>query len=418
MGIIQIQNKEYSKRIRGLFNKIELEVLRNNRAIIAGGSIISIINNQNINDIDIYFHNKEDFENTLRYLMRKNYTSLYVSNNAVTVGCEQFIYCKFCDNIENLLNTFDIYACMGAYDVATDTFYFHSNFFFDNMNKRIVLNDSTSLPSTTLFRVIKYINKGYKIDKKEIFKLLIIILGSGIKDIKDLKDETKNFYCEELLENFIKNTGNISFTEKDEVQHLLKRVSEYGFFDNTVVDMEENNTKQHLKLLKLLGDKRIFFVPYENTYRYFIVLLNKPIELTQYVSEHYDELRTEFDFINRIEYTKDKFPLTTFKMVRLDNDGVLHSFYDDEFTYKLGEVSVGETLHSCVKLQNLQYTGRDNAVLIKTQIVSPYDINWWYGISLEDTISSKKLLTTKVYTKEETEKILDEVFGDRKGAIF
>ena len=422
MGIIQIQNKEYSKRIEALFKKIELEVLRNNRAIIAGGSIISIINNQVINDIDIYFHNKEDFENTVRYFVHGNYIPLYVSNNAVTAGNKQFIYCKFCDNIENLLNTFDIYACMGAYDVATDTFYFHSNFFFDNMNKRIVLNNYISLPSTTLFRVIKYINKGYKIDKKEIFKLLIIILSSNVKSIEDLKDETKNFYCEELLENFIKDAGNISFTEKDKVQHLLKKVSEYSFSNNTVVDIEENNTKQYLKLLKLLGDKRIFFVSYENTCKYFVILFNKPIELKEYISEHYDELQKEFDFIDYIEYIKDKFPLTTFKMVRLDNDGMLHSFYDDEFTYKLGEVSVGDTLHSCVKLQDLQFTGRSDAVLIKTQIASPYDINWWYGISLEDTISSKKLLTTKVYTKEETDLILDGVFGrnkgNKKGSIF
>ena len=416
MGVIRIQNKEYSKRIEIFFNKTDLEVLRNNHAIIAGGSIISIINNQKINDIDIYFYNKKDFEDKVKHFVRMKYISLFVSNNAVTVGNKQFIYCKFCDDIESLLNTFDIYACMGAYDIVTDTFYFHSNFFFDNMNKRIVLNNSTSLPSTILFRVVKYINKGYKIDKKEIFKLLIVILGSGVQNIEDLKNETKNFYCEELLENFIEDTSNVSFTERDKIQDLLKRVSEYSFIKQTAVDIQENNTKNYLKLLKVLGDKWIFFLDCNHQYRYFILLSDKTITLDYiYINCHHNELHKEFDFIDYTEYVKNKFPLTTFKIVRLDSDGTLHSFYNDEFTYKLGEVSVGDTLHSCIKLQNLQYTNRDDAVLIKTQIESTSDINWRYGDLSGDTISSKKLLTTKVYTKEETDLILDGIFGRNKG---
>jgi hypothetical protein len=135
--------------------------------VIAGSYMCYYINRSIIhNDVDIYFHSKEHA--TLWCAINRfnpptdfiHDLCAHVYRNSVTYNLIVGVPFK---NTEDLISHFDIRACAIAYDPVKCKVTSIQGAIQDCINKRIVFQ--TEARSITVKRLVKYIEKGFKIDK-------------------------------------------------------------------------------------------------------------------------------------------------------------------------------------------------------------------------------------------------------------
>ena len=147
---------------------------------VSGGSINKVCRNDKLgdSDIDIFFKTKKCSKlimNDLNviskhlnshgniYFRIKDINDDYQKINLVTMKHGKPV---------DVVNTFDLKCCMGWYDYETDEMNAYPNNDIINLNLSMIIN-----PIATLQRVIKYIERGYKIydNGYQIGKLLELI---------------------------------------------------------------------------------------------------------------------------------------------------------------------------------------------------------------------------------------------------
>jgi hypothetical protein len=138
--------------------------------VLAGGSLRSLINSDEIiSDYDLFFLG-ENFVNNKEILEKK----ILELGGVKSFQCEldelrtfslngskiQFITTPACSDVFRLLDSFDINACRFAFDGVN--FYFFKQSIKDILKKHITIHKVT-YPVATLKRIAKYNKKGYKI---------------------------------------------------------------------------------------------------------------------------------------------------------------------------------------------------------------------------------------------------------------
>ena len=168
------------------------------KLFVAGGAITSVFCKREINDFDIYFYNKEDFE-----LINSNIgwyaTKVSESEKAVTYNrsgqCFQLI--KLFGTPHEVFNMYDFTINMGALEIEYFTnrdktvswFTFDAGFFPDNSSKSLIFNTNTLYPINSLFRINKCREKGYKINTYEMMKIALRITKLKIETVKDFREQ-------------------------------------------------------------------------------------------------------------------------------------------------------------------------------------------------------------------------------------
>jgi hypothetical protein len=202
--------------------------------VIAGGAITSIFSGNIIKDYDVYFHNKEDLQ-ALR--QEKNWSSetmvskiLSKTDNSITLSVNQgasighsdannkvviqliLLEDLICSEVKKIIEQFDFTVCMGAYDFQTNSFVFDKDFLKHLSQRSLVYNANSKYPFASLYRVIKYIKKGFKISGIEMIKLGLKCNNIKINNYKELskqllgvdtlflKDLTDKFSSSEMAE--------------------------------------------------------------------------------------------------------------------------------------------------------------------------------------------------------------------------
>lgn len=169
---------------------------KQNNVMIAGGAITSIFTNKKINDYDIYFRSKDEYNYINKILENKDkFVKLVSTETADTYkNFEKEITIQliklpelFLDNPADIIKEFDFIMCMGIYDFKTDNIILDKDFLKDNSQRRLVFNIEAKYPICSLYRMKKYMNKGYEISGAEIIKLGLCIQKLNIKDYSDLK---------------------------------------------------------------------------------------------------------------------------------------------------------------------------------------------------------------------------------------
>lgn len=174
--------------------------------VIAGSALTHCVNSAiDAQDVDIYFHSKEDALKWSTY----HHTRVFIDKSAYPRNPPEITDSEFCANTEmygirfnliwgltytdakSLIAGFDIRACAIAYDPNTDKAYHVHGALQDCFNKHIIFQTNARVVSVA--RLIKYINKGLTIDKyqRSIFaeliksgkhdRLLELITGYGEK---------------------------------------------------------------------------------------------------------------------------------------------------------------------------------------------------------------------------------------------
>jgi hypothetical protein len=167
-------------------------------AMIAGGAITSCLTDSKINDFDIYFRTKEDFEEIDKIIRSdKNYECIATTDTAITykhkVPYKNMIVqlikhdSFFIQDPEALIKKFDFTICMAVYDLFESQVFVHDDFLQHITERKLVFNIDTKYPIISLYRANKYIKRGYNIDGYELVKIALCINNLKMKDYRDLK---------------------------------------------------------------------------------------------------------------------------------------------------------------------------------------------------------------------------------------
>ena len=205
------------------------DMLKDMKVVLAGGAITSIFSGVEINDLDLYFTDKEGLSRLVAevfgvsedyYISPFDLIVKFATNRSMLCIDKynknklQFIHYKVFEDAHDIFDSFDFEHVMGAFDFATEEFVFNDNFFKSLAQRNIVFNPNTDFPIMSLMRTNKYRERNYKISKAQMLRVAFTIAGrnydswekvksecAGMYGIApdDLFDETKPFSLEEVV---------------------------------------------------------------------------------------------------------------------------------------------------------------------------------------------------------------------------
>ncbi|ADP32452.1 hypothetical protein [Bacillus atrophaeus] len=343
-----------------------VEALKRNEAIIAGGTITSLFNNKEINDVDIYFRSdkkacsfiEDCWNNNVYVTSHTKKATLFIKNKLKL----QMIHFKFFSDAESIFNTFDFIVCMGAFDFKTEAFTLHEDFLKHNSQRILKFNSQTAFPIVSLLRVQKYTDKEYTISKPEFIRIVLTCMDLTINTYEELKDQMGGMYginYDKLFEDEKEEDFNL----REAVDKIADMVLDEDYFKepvnlefNDLDDLLNDINKSPVKTLKINDIK----------YR---------IGIDGLLKESASSPCTEIELD-----TKDFFDKTYFYKFVRKQDGKLTSFYDKNFEYVIGEeVKAKGTLDSWsnrgrlyfnekAAIEQSTYYGKEDGVLIEVNM--------------------------------------------------
>ena len=159
---------------------------------IAGGSVLSHVQNTEPADFDFYPKSKKDALEMMYYLLEDcGGFVLDVSERAMTIKTNtmissydraersesatravyQIIFFKEWNSIEDVFNTFDFSACMIAFNVSSKKIECTDGFMRAIASKEIEFHTGTAFPIASLTRINKYQKKGFRFSKATMLKM-------------------------------------------------------------------------------------------------------------------------------------------------------------------------------------------------------------------------------------------------------
>lgn len=153
--------------------------------VVAGSSMAKMANTSiQANDIDIYFHSKQD---VLAFLVANkwsyNLSDLEKAQMCIRHGDYNLIFDIPFTTPESLISKFDIRACAIAYKPSENRAVWVEGAPEDAVNK--VIHFLTSPRSVSIHRLLKYIEKDFKIDKyQRVIFAELIKLGYHDSDLE------------------------------------------------------------------------------------------------------------------------------------------------------------------------------------------------------------------------------------------
>jgi len=256
------------------------ELFKELGCFVAGGAVTSVFTNKEVNDLDIYFRDKEslikfikvtfgekpcvpctpsaiNFDQdvtpspveldtfALRYVGHTDKSVMFLDGSGMQV---QAIHCGFYPTVEDIFKSFDFTINMGVYDFAQGCFVLDDDFLTDNASRKLRVNEGTSFPIISQLRLAKYQQRGYSINRKEFIKLCLSVASLNLSswdDVKnaiggmygynmdDLFDEDKDFTIEEVFEqleelecNLEGTTAKIPATDLEDLLEFIEEQHE------------------------------------------------------------------------------------------------------------------------------------------------------------------------------------------------
>lgn len=243
-------------------------MLKANKCILAGGAITSLMCNREVKDYDLYFTTQEgvdsivsnvfgvseenwinEFDLIANHVTERSFLTREKRNKTEL----QFIHYKVYSGVDDIFNSFDFHACMGAFVFETEEFVFHENFFKDNSQRVLNFNKNTDFPIASALRVDKYREKGYKIGKKEMLRVLFAVVKKDYNswesvisevgglygiDPKELFDTEKPFSLDEVIDQ-------LSSVMTLEDKKYVDRVYSFEQVVDTMYDAFSQNFKNY-----------------------------------------------------------------------------------------------------------------------------------------------------------------------------
>lgn len=233
-------------------DNLEVQKAIRKDAIVTGGAIASMLLGEKINDFDVYFRTKEtaakvalyyigkfefgddlvpevqihDDENRVRIYIasqgivecetnisepqlqdngevveaevlreeqektdeKPKYRPIFFSENAITLSNRLQIVTRFCGEPDEIHNNYDFVHAMNYYDLGKRSLVLKPEAMEALLSKTLIYRGSL-YPICSLFRLRKFISRGWKVTAGEILKISWQISELNLKDINVLRDQ-------------------------------------------------------------------------------------------------------------------------------------------------------------------------------------------------------------------------------------
>lgn len=220
MRVVRGHHKVEEKALLSLIDREVEELFREVGAIVAGGAITSLFTRSDVNDLDVYFPSEEALFHTVAVIFgRDDYHPLPLevgqfelkyngmSQNTLMFQTKsgqdvQMMTFKWFKNPQEIFDTFDYTCCMGAFEFSTGDFVLHEDFLKHNAQRYLKFNPGTAYPMMSMMRVDKYRQKGYKISKTELIRVLGACMQLDLSSWEDAKKHVGGMYGYDLNDVF------------------------------------------------------------------------------------------------------------------------------------------------------------------------------------------------------------------------
>ena len=199
----------------------ELKTLIQKEGFVAGGAIASLINDDKVNDLDIYFKSPEALSRLVNLLNTSDlgypfeletYTDdnlvyrsdlgsfnaihrphkndlgiTFYSRAAISMGDVQLIV-KYAGDPDKVVESFDFAHCQGYYDISEENLVV-SHKALECLHFKHLLYTGSEYPVSAVFRVKKYLNRGYTISAGQLFKIAFEVSKLNLEDLVTLRDQ-------------------------------------------------------------------------------------------------------------------------------------------------------------------------------------------------------------------------------------
>lgn len=171
----------------------------------------------------------EDID-TIKEEHKEKYIIKCITSNALSLSDDVQIICRFCGNPEEIFKNYDFIHTMQAYYRVNDKLLLNTKSLVSIMSKRLEYQGSL-FPICSLFRLRKFLSRGWSISSMEILKIAYQISKLDLNDINVLRDSLVGcdyYYMLSFIEALHEWRENNPDTEFNS-EYMFKLIEE--FFD-------------------------------------------------------------------------------------------------------------------------------------------------------------------------------------------
>jgi hypothetical protein len=165
---------------------------------VAGGACTSVFSAEPIRDLDIFFPCELDFAELRKTVEAKKEAGglgakpVFITDNALSYvldGIRVQLIRKLFGSPAQVIRKFDFSVCMAAWNPRKDSFTLDPSFLPHLASRTLVYNTEGEYPIASMYRIRKYLKRGYSISGVEIMKIALRVNSLKIDSYKDLKEQ-------------------------------------------------------------------------------------------------------------------------------------------------------------------------------------------------------------------------------------
>ena len=198
MNTYQEHKREASILKRASAHEI-MDIAVKHGGFIAGGAVRSVFASERINDYDIFFPSKKDFDNCTKEFaeltndeggFKYKFTRTDSAWSYRTESKQQFqlIQAVF-GTPDQIVDSFDFTVCMAAWIPMDNRFLLNDLFLKHLSQRRLHFNANAGYPICSLWRAFKYTQRGYKLPAIDAIKIALKIHSLKLTDRGSLKKQ-------------------------------------------------------------------------------------------------------------------------------------------------------------------------------------------------------------------------------------
>lgn len=220
-------------KIHSIFPKGMIESVNEKGGFfVAGGFFTSLVTRKEINDVDIYFTNKESLGEFIKFLKDDTHWCTFISEKSLNYVYNdwklQLIHYDYYKNLNEIFESYDYTINMCGWDSRTNEIEMDENFLIHNSQRYLHFNPKTKFPLISALRVQKMVGRGYYIPKNQFVKIMLAVSKLDLKSWEDFKNHCGSLYGLNYVTNDI--IGNREFSLEN-----VFEVVENTSFDNTPI---------------------------------------------------------------------------------------------------------------------------------------------------------------------------------------
>lgn len=226
---IEATDLDYISRSQHLY-----DALKHMDLVVAGGAVTSVFNNKKVNDLDMYFRSEVDMLAFDDLLNAFGFKLEFTSPTAITFvrkgrGLSKFYVqavMAFKGTPSQIFSTFDFTVCCGAYSFRDEAFELHPRFLPDNITKRLVYLGGSRFPLCALYRVKKYLLKGYTISGGTLVHIGLCANRLEITTYADLKTQLRGVDTQFLGDFLESKPDDLPCNVSEVIDEMFSRLEE------------------------------------------------------------------------------------------------------------------------------------------------------------------------------------------------